>query len=64
MAIETRVAQKEKLFSLLVVKKGYQDKGMEVLHILQQTIEFAMAGMDAEDIAHVEKQVKQVGIAG
>jgi len=59
MAIETRVAQKEKLYSLLVVKKAYEKAGMEILPELTQAIRYAMAAMESEDIAHVEKQVKQ-----
>jgi DNA helicase HerA-like ATPase len=57
MAIETRVAQKEKLYALLRVKKGYQDAGLEVLAVLEEAIEYAKAPMEAEDISHIEKQV-------
>jgi len=57
MAIETRVAQKEKLYGLLVVKRAYLKAGIVILPELEQTIEFAKAAMDAEDIAHIEKQV-------
>ena len=59
MATETRVAQKEKLYALLKVKKGYMDAGEKVLPVLEDAIESAMAAMDAEDIAHVEKQVNE-----
>ena len=59
MAIETRVAQKEKLYTLLVVKKAYTDAGMKVLPELSQAIRYAMAAMQPEDIAHVEKQIAQ-----
>ena len=57
MAIETRVAQKEKLYDLLFVKKAYEKAGIKILPELKQTIRAAMAAMEAEDIAHVEKQV-------
>jgi len=59
MAIETRVAQKEKLYSLLVVLKAYQRAGLTILPELRQAIRYAMAAMEAEDIAHVEKQVEK-----
>lgn len=59
MAIETLVAQKEKLFSLLIVKKAYQDAGLQILPELSSAIQYAMAAMFPEDIAHVEKQVAQ-----
>jgi len=32
---------------------------MEILPELTQAIRYAMAAMESEDIAHVEKQVKQ-----
>ena len=57
MAIETRVAQKEKLYTLLVVKKAYETAGLAILPELKQAINYAMAAMETEDIAHVEKQV-------
>jgi hypothetical protein len=57
MAVETRVALKEKLYTLLRVKKGYMDAGVEILPVLVEAIEYAKAPMDAEDIAHIEKQV-------
>ena len=58
MAIETRIAQKEKLYSLLTVKKAYIDEGVIVLPALEISINYAKAGMDPEDIALIEKQVE------
>ena len=60
MAIETRVAQKEKLFALLRVKKGYESAGEKVLPVLKEAIYYALAAMEAEDIAHIEKQVAEL----
>jgi len=59
MAIETRVAQKEKLYSLLVVKKAYEKAGLVILQELETSINYAKAGMDPEDIAYIEKQIAQ-----
>ena len=59
MAIETRVAQKDKLFALLEVKKAYEEAGIEILPAFYQAISRAKAVMDAEDIAYVEKQIEQ-----
>lgn len=53
------VAQKEKLYSLLFVKMLYQNAGIEILEGFEQTINFAKAGMEAEDIAFVEKQISE-----
>jgi len=39
------------------VKKAYEKAGIKILPELKQTIRAAMAAMEAEDIAHVEKQV-------
>ena len=55
MAIETRVAQKDKLYALLKVKKAYLDAGMAILPALEDAIGVAIAPMEAEDVAHVEK---------
>jgi len=60
MAIETRVAQKERLYSLLRVKKVYEIEGVKVLPVLEDAIEYAMAGMEAEDVSYVEKQVSKL----
>ena len=57
MVIETRVSQKDKLYTLLRVKKEYESHGMKILPILEEAIKTAIASMDAEDVAYVEKQV-------
>ena len=57
------VAQKEKLYSLLFVKMLYQNAGIEILEGFEQTINFAKAGMEAEDIAFVEKQITEQKVA-
>ena len=57
MVIETRVAQKEKLYALLVVKRAYKEADIQILPELENGIEAAMAAMDDEDILHVEKRV-------
>ena len=57
MALETKVAQKEKLYCLLKVKKAYVEQGVEVLMALEDEIERAKAAMEADDVAYVEKQV-------
>ena len=59
MAIETRVAQKDKLYSLLLVKRAYEKKGLEVIKDLKWAVNYAMAAMEQEDIAWVEKQVER-----
>ena len=59
MAIETRVAQKEKLYILLRTKKGYESKGLEILPFLEETINYTVASMEAEDVAYVEKKVAE-----
>jgi len=59
MAIETRVAQKDKLYALLFVKKAYEDAGIKVLPALIQTINFAKASMEQEDVAYIEKQIAE-----
>ena len=59
MTTETRVAQKDKLYTLLFVKKAYVTAGIEVLPALNEAIRAAKAVMDAEDVAYVEKQVSQ-----
>ena len=38
MSTETRVAQKEKLFALLKVKKGYEDADLVILPVLLEAI--------------------------
>ena len=60
MAIETRVAQKDKLYALLRVKKAYLDKKAEVLPELEEAIRTAIAPMEAEDVAHIEKLVGMI----
>ena len=59
MASGARVSQKEKLYSLLLVKKAYEKAGIEILPELKNVIQYAKIVMRAEDIAHVEKQVEQ-----
>ncbi|MCL1996510.1 MAG: hypothetical protein FWG63_09915 [Defluviitaleaceae bacterium] len=60
MATETRVAQKDKLYSLLIVKKAYEDADIEVLDTLTQTIQYAKAVMEPEDVAYIEKHVAEL----
>ena len=60
MAIETRVAQKEKLYALLAVRKAYEDAGIEILQELKSQIRQTIAVMEAEDVAYVREQLQQV----
>lgn len=57
MAIETRVAQKDKLYTLLSIKKEYENAGIVVLPGLQKAINHVSATMEAEDVSYVEKQI-------
>ena len=60
MALETRVAQKEKLFVLLKVKKDYEQKNLPVISSLHDAISYAKAAMEPEDVAYIEKQIEQL----
>ena len=57
MSIETKVAQKDKLYTLLSIKKEYEDSGLEIKSKLEYAISFSKAVMNPEDVAYVEKQV-------
>ncbi|MCL2171571.1 MAG: hypothetical protein FWB71_05400 [Defluviitaleaceae bacterium] len=57
MGIETRVAQKDKLYSLLHIKRAYEKQSIVILPELEQVIESTIAVMEAEDVAYVEKIV-------
>jgi len=59
MAIETRVAQKEKLSELLRVRKAYQKENVVILPYLKDAISRAKSAMEAEDVAYVEKLVAE-----
>jgi hypothetical protein len=59
--IETRAAQKDKLYILLRIKKEYQSEGIKILALLEEAINNAMAVMEAEDVVYVEKQVAKLG---
>jgi len=59
MAIETRVSLKDKLFDLLMIKKTYTVKGIEIVPFLEDAISRASASMEAEDVAYVEKEVEK-----
>jgi len=61
MSLETRVAQKDKLHALLLVKKVYEKGGMPILPELNILIVQAVSVMDADDVAYVEKQLKGDG---
>ncbi|MCL2171248.1 MAG: hypothetical protein FWB71_03765 [Defluviitaleaceae bacterium] len=61
MAIETRVAQKEKLYALLVVQKALDDKGIQEKE-LERQIGTAIAPMEAEDVAYVKEQAAKAVI--
>jgi len=58
-AIEIKVTQKERLFSLLTIKAASQGTDLKMLDALDKEIRRAIAGMDEADIAHVEKLVAQ-----
>ena len=60
MGIETRVAQKEKLYSLLAIKKAFELANMEMHPEVSRQIRQAKAAMVEEDISHVEKQVESI----
>jgi|GEM_PF-1201885 len=62
MAIETRVAQKDKLYGLLLVQKAYEHQGAGTAQELDRLISNARAVMEAEDVAYVEKEVAKVKI--
>ncbi|MCL2171249.1 MAG: hypothetical protein FWB71_03770 [Defluviitaleaceae bacterium] len=61
MAIETRVAQKEKLFGLLIVQKALNQKGVTERE-LERPIDYAEAAMEAEDVAYVRDKVAKAVI--
>lgn len=57
MAIETRVAQKDKLHALLIVQKSYEAQGIEATMELKMLIKQAITVMEAEDVSYVKEQV-------
>ena len=57
MAIETRVAQKDKLYALLAVKRACINENVRVVQELEKQIEQAKTVMEPEDVAYVEKQM-------
>ena len=57
MAIETRVAQKDKLFDLLLIKAALEEEGQALPRILTLIIRQTIASMEAEDVAYVQQQI-------
>jgi len=60
MALETNVAQKIRLFNLLIVEKAYLAKNIEIVPELKNAIISTIAEMDEKDVAYVEKQVARL----
>ena len=58
-SLELRTSQKDKLFDLLVIKMENEKAGIEVKG-LKSVITKAKALMEQEDIAFVEKMVKEL----
>ena len=60
MAIETRVAQKDKLYTLLYVRKLTLQKGLTDFPEMEALIIQAIAVMEAEDVAYVREQIAKL----
>ena len=57
MAIDTRVAQKDKLYTILFIKHAIEKAGQPVLLEIHLLENLAMAAMEPEDVAYVQKQI-------
>ena len=60
MAIETRVAQKDKLHTLLSIQRLIEKAGYPNLPELTFMINQACAVMEAEDVAYVREQIAKL----
>jgi hypothetical protein len=60
MSIETRVAQKDKLHTLLTVQKLIANAGYPSLPEIEFLVNQAIAVMEAEDVAYVREQIAKL----
>jgi len=58
--MEMRSANKTALYELLMIKQDYEKSGIEASRKLLELILKYEAGMDAEDVAWVEKKVAEL----
>lgn len=62
MAIEIRIAQKDKLYTLLYVQALTIKRGLTDFKELELLINQACAVMEAEDVSYVREQIAKISL--